>query len=98
MKYTKEDYLRNLTTIKESIKIMEDNKKQQRDLYIKDNAPCNIDDFVSITLHSGRIVKGIVLDLGLLANYTVCVTCYRDNFDKKIRYITTPHLKVEIIK
>tara|TARA_R110000822_G_C15146144_1_gene476748 strand:+ start:82 stop:375 length:294 start_codon:yes stop_codon:yes gene_type:complete len=96
--YTKEDYLRNLKSIKESIQIMEDNKNTQRDLYIKDNAPCGIHDFVEITLNSGRVVKGIVLNLGVLSNYTVCITSFRDKYDNKIKYITTPHLNVEIIK
>lgn len=96
--YTKEDYLRNLKSIKESIKIMEDNKNTQRDLYIKDNAPCNIDDTVKITLKSGRIAKGQVLSFGILSDSTVCITSYRDIEDNKVKYITTPHLSVVIIK
>ena len=96
--YTKEEYLRNLKTIKENIKRMEDNKIKKRDLYIKDNAPCEINDFVKITLKSGRVVKGKVLSLGVLSNYTVCITSFRENKDDKIKYITTPHLNVEIIK
>jgi len=76
--YTKENYLADLEIYKEKIKSIENEKQSYKECYIEDNKPCNIDDVVEITLNSGRIVKGKVLSLGVLSNYTVCITSFRE--------------------
>ena len=97
MKYTKENYLTDLEKYKLEVRKIENVRESFRDLYIEDNKPCNIDDIVNITLNSGRVVKGKVLKFGILANYKVCITSFREWKDDKIKYITTPHLNVEIL-
>ena len=93
--YTKENYLSDLEIYKEKIKSIEHEKQEMKNIYIEDNAPCNIDDDVEIKLNSGRIVKGKVVSFGILKDSQVCITCYKDGSNNK--YITTPHLEVKVI-
>ena len=93
--YTKENYLSDLEIYKEKIKSIENEKQEMRNIYIEDNAPCNIGDIVKIKLNSGRIAKGEVVSFGILKDSQVCITSYKE--DNKNKYITVPHLEVEVL-
>jgi hypothetical protein len=93
--YTKENYLSDLERVKQEIKNLEEAKEGLKVQYINDNKPCNLKDVVKIKLNSGRIAKGEVVSFGILKDSTVCITCYKES--GKNKYITVPHLEVEVV-
>lgn len=91
----REQYLKGLETIKLDRKTLDDKQAELKAEYIDSSKPCNIEDQVKITLGSGRVVKGAVVAFGILSDGNVNIISYRQ--DNKNKYITTPHLKVELI-
>ena len=92
---TKEQYLKGLETIKLDRKTLDEKQATLKAEYIESSKPCNIEDQVKITLGSGRVVKGAVVAFGILSDGNVNIISYREG--NKNKYITTPHLKVELI-
>lgn len=91
----REQYLASLEVIKKDRKSLDEKQAQLREEYIESSKPCNIEDQVKITLGSGRVVKGAVVAFGILSDGNVNIISYREG--NKNKYITTPHLKVELI-
>jgi hypothetical protein len=91
----REQYLKGLETIKLDRKTLDEKQAELKAEYIDSSKPCNIEDQVKITLGSGRVVKGAVVAFGILSDGNVNIISYRQ--DNKNKYITTPHLKVELI-
>jgi hypothetical protein len=84
----KEEYLGELKSINDEIKVLEKKKDTLRDYYIEKNKPCNIDDEAQIILGSGRKVQGTVKSFGILKDKMVHVTSYKEG--SNVKYITTP--------
>jgi hypothetical protein len=91
----KEQYLKGLETIKKDRKTLDEKQAALKAEYIESSKPCNIEDQVKITLGSGRVVKGAVVAFGILSDGNVNIISYREG--NKNKYITTPHLKVELL-
>lgn len=88
-------YLDFLESIKLEKKIIEGKHEEGRKAYIESNKPCDIGDNVEITLNSGRKLEGVVAELGILRDQTVCVTAV--NVGGKNAYITVPHKEVKVL-
>lgn len=91
----REQYLAAVEVIKKDRKSLDEKQSKLREDYIESSKPCNIEDQVKITLGSGRVVKGAVVAFGILSDGNVNIISYRQ--DNKNKYITTPHLKVELL-
>lgn len=92
----REQYLAAVEVIKKDRKSLDEKQSKLREEYIESSKPCNVDDRVRITLGSSRVVTGEAVAFGILADGNVNITTYR--VDNKNKYITTPHLKVEVLK
>ena len=92
---TKEFYLEKLEEVKVKRVSLDAFVDRLKASYIEKNKPCNIDDYVKITLGSGRVAKGIVVSFGILADKCVHITAYKEGSQTK--YITVPTQGVEII-
>ena len=78
------------------IKAVNEKLSENRNEYIEHCKPCNLGDEVKITLGSDRKVSGVVKSFGILKGDEVCITSY--SFGNKMKYITTPHKSVEVLR
>lgn len=92
---TKENYLQELENIAEQRKKLDELQSVTRQKYIDFNAPCSIGDEVMITLASGRKVRGICSEFGILKDKNVHITAYK--IGSKQMYITVPNLNVDVL-
>lgn len=92
---TKEFYLEKLEEVKAKRASLDTFVERLKSTYIEKNKPCNIGDYVKITLGSGRVAKGDVVSFGILADKCVHITAYKEG--SSVKYITVPTQNVEII-
>lgn len=92
---TAEQYIKHIELIKDAKKKIDEQIFQTSQAFISSNKPCDIGDYVEITLRSGKKVKGEAASFGILRdenkNPVVCITSYKDT---KTHYITVPHKNV----
>ncbi len=79
---------------KEKTSLINKELKKLVENYIELNKPCNVNDFAEIKLRSGKVVKGIVLEFGILHDGYVHPIAYKDG--GKTKYITVPTQKLII--
>lgn len=91
---TKEQYFKEVESLKEVIKNAEKAKTELRDKYIEANKLFEKGTNVKIVLNSGRVVTGEVHGYGILHGGGVYVTAYR-NDKNKLAYISVPYQSVE---
>jgi hypothetical protein len=92
---TKEFYLEKLEEVKVKRASLDAFVDRLKTSYIEKNKPCNIGDYVRITLGSGRVVKGDVVSFGILSDKGVHISAYKEG--SSTRFITVPTQNVEII-
>lgn len=93
---TKQEYLFALETKKAQIKELNEFVGKLSNDYIDANKPCEMDDLVKITRHSGRITIGHVKGFGILNDKGVYVTAIKPEKGAQ-QYISTPYKLIELL-
>jgi len=92
---TPEQFKYEINLIRFELKRTYKREREIIDQYINTCKPCEKDQFVSITLSSGRVVSGNAKSFGILSDGNVYLTSYKDG--SKMKYITTPYQSIEIL-
>jgi hypothetical protein len=93
----KETYLSSLEEIKKQIAELEKKKSDLRDAYISACKPCEVDDLVEITRHSGLKTTGQAKTFRILQDGNVYVESVNVGTSKKI-YFSQPYESLKIVK